>query len=109
MEKTIKIDGKEYKLKATGSTPRVYRSLFKSDVFSDIQRAVTPTGDLVGIDVFENLAYCTALQGGSISTGTSIEDWLDSFESPTAIIEVAPDLMEMWSDETDTMSVGKKE
>jgi hypothetical protein len=108
MEKVVTIDGKEYKLKATGSTPRVYRSLFKSDVFADIRRAVTPTGDLVGIDVFENLAYCMAIQGGSISTGTSIEDWLDSFESPTAIIEVATDLMEMWSDETDTMSVGKK-
>ena len=108
MEKTIKIDGKEYKLKATGSTPRVYRRLMKSDVVSDIQRAVPRPGDLVGIDVFENLAYCTALQGGSISTGTSIEDWLDSFESPTAIIEIATDLIEMWSDETDTMSVGKK-
>jgi len=108
MEKVVTIDGKEYKLKATGSTPRVYRSLFKSDVFSDIQRAVTPTGDLVGIDVFENLAYCTALQGGSISTGTNIEDWLDSFNSPTAIIEVATDLMDLWTAETDTMSVGKK-
>ena len=108
MEKVVTIDGKEYKLKATGSTPRVYRSLFKSDVFADIQRAVTPTGDLVGIDVFENLAYCTALQGGSISTGTNIEDWLDSFNSPTAIIEVATDLMDLWTAETDTMSVGKK-
>lgn len=108
MEKVLKIDGKEYKLRASGSTPRVYRSLFKSDVFSDIQRAVTPTGDLVGIDVFENLAYCMALQGGSISTGTNIEDWLDSLDSPTAIIEVATDLMDLWSAETDTMSVGKK-
>ena len=77
-------------------------------MFSDIQRTVTPTGELTGIDVFENLAYCMAIQGGSISAETSIEDWLDSFESPTAIIEVAPDLMELWSAETDTMSVGKK-
>ena len=108
MEKTIKIDGKEIRLVANGSTPRRYRSLFKSDIFSDIQKTVTPSGELAGIDVFEILAYCMAIQGGAISSEIKIEDWLDSFESPTAIIEIAPDLMELWSAETDTMSVGKK-
>lgn len=108
MDKVVRIDGKEYKLTANGSTPRRYRTMFKSDVFNDIQKAVTPTGDLVGIDVFENLAYCMAVQGGSVPAGVSIENWLDSFNSPTAIIEAAEDIMTLWAEETDSTSVGKK-
>ena len=110
MDKLVTIDGKEYKLTANGGTPRRYRALFKGkDVFSGMANAVTATGELRDVEVIENLAYTMALQGGSIPADMSIDTWLDSMDSPLAVIEAAPAIMELWVNETDTTSIGKKE
>ena len=107
MEKNINIDGKEYKLVANGATPRKYRSLFRQDIFSGISTAVNAKGEILNSEVFENLAYCMALQGGM--QNIPIEDWLDSMSSPLAILEAATEILELWTAETQTTSVGKKE
>lgn len=108
MEKIITIDGKKTKLAASGATPRKYRSLFRQDIFSGISKAVTPEGEILDSEVFENLAYCMALQGGSIPADQTIDDWLSGMSSPLAIIEAAPEILELWSAETETTSTGKK-
>ena len=109
MERTVVIDGKEYRMVANGATPRVYRGLFKKDIFNGMSNAVSANGEIKDSEVFENLAFCMAVQGGSVSIGTNIEDWLGGMSSPTAILEAAPDIMEMWTNETDTISTEKKE
>lgn len=38
MEKTINIDGKEVRLRATAAVPRLYRIKFGRDIMSDIAR-----------------------------------------------------------------------
>lgn len=109
MEKNIIIDGKEYKLVANGATPRKYRSLFRSDIFGGISTAVNAKGEILNSEVFENLAFCMALQGGSVPADMTIDEWLGTLSSPLAIIEVATQILELWAEETTTTSIGKKE
>lgn len=109
MERKISIDGKEYRMIANGATPRIYRALFKSEVFLKMAKAVTEEGEVLDTEVFENLAYCMAVQGGSIPQDKTIGDWLGEMSSPMAIINAADAIMAMWVDETNTTSVGKKE
>ena len=112
MEKNIVIDGREYHLVTNGATPRLYRSLFRREVFTEMTHAMEEKGDgfeVINAEVFENLAFTMAIQGGSLPMATKIEDWLGSMSSPTAIIQVAGEILELWTEETDTTSVGKKE
>lgn len=109
MERGIEIDGKEYRLVANGATPRIYRGLFHKDVFSGMANAVGDDMTIKDFEVFENLAFCMAMQGGSISTGETIDNWLGTMSSPLAIVNVAPQLMELWAAETETTSTAKKE
>ncbi len=109
MERTAEIGGKEYRLVINGGTPRIYRSLFKRDIFRDMPKAVSANGEINDTEVFEDLAFVAAVQGGSISLGTKIEDWLASLDSPLAVLEIVPTLMEMWAADTATISTAKKE
>ena len=36
MEKTVKIDGKNVRLKSSAAIPRMYRNVFGKDIFKDI-------------------------------------------------------------------------
>lgn len=106
MEKVINIGGKETRLVANGGTPRFYRAMFKKDVFEDMRHAVDDSGDIKSTEVFECLAFVMAKQGGL--EGYSIEEWLSTFDSPTAIIEAVPELMSIWMDTTATTVESKK-
>jgi len=108
MERFIDIDGKNYRLVANGLTPRKYRELFGKEVFLGMQKAIGADSTILDSEVFENLAFCMAVQGGSMPEKT-IDEWLEKLDNPMAVIEVASDIMEMWMAETKTTSVGKKE
>lgn len=109
MERNVTIDGREYRLVANGATPRIYRGMFRSDVFKAMTHSLMDNGEVSDTEVFENLAFVMAMQGGSVSTGAKIEDWLGGMSSPTAIMEAVPDILSLWTDEAATTSVGKKE
>lgn len=109
MERKIKIDGKELRLVTNGATPRVYRGMFRKDIFMGMAHAVSPEGEILDTEVFENLAYCAAVQGGSVPSAVKIEDWLASFENPMAIVEAVPDIIGLWAAETETTADAKKE
>lgn len=106
MEKLVKIDGKEVRLVANGGTPRLYRAMFKRDIFGDIGKAIDEDGDVKSVECFEDLAFIMAKQGGL--DGYDIDAWLASMESPTAILEAVPDIFELWTDTTETVVDGKK-
>lgn len=116
MERRVNIDGQEIRMVANGATPRIYRGLFHKDVFSAMQDAleesdaVDDSGAVAVKDseVFENLAFCMAMQGGSVSTGAKIEEWLEGF-SPLAILNATGEIMSLWTAETETTSTAKKE
>ena len=50
-----------------------------------------------------------AIQGGSISMTTNIEDWLNAMSNPMAIMEAAPDILDMWLTTKEETSTAKKE
>lgn len=105
MEKVISIDGKEARLVANAATPRLYRSMFGKDVFSDMTHAMDANGNIVSMEVFENLIFTMAKQGG---LEEDINTWLGGFETPTAIIEAVPEVMNLWLGTQETIADGRK-
>ena len=109
MEKLVKIDGQEMKLAVNGGTPRLYRSLFRKDLFQGMNNAVDENGDMKDSEVFENLAFVMAIQGGSIPMATKSDDWLNAMSDPMAIMEAAPDIFDLWLNTKKETSTAKKE
>lgn len=107
MEKIINIDGKDMNMAANGATPLVYRTIFGSDVFSDLQTAVEGES-LKDPSVIERLAYVMGRQGGSIEKETSLEEWLGTIDDPMALIMSAGDIMTLWAGNRKTLSTSKK-
>ena len=105
MEKTICIDGRDLKFKATASTPRVYRQAFGRDIFVDISSIIAGYNSNLDLPVeclnaFENIAYCLNAQaeGKKLNRETLEEDmteWLDQFET-FSIYHIFPEIMELW-------------
>lgn len=108
MERAVNIDGKDYRLVANGLTPRKYRELFGKEVFLGMTTAMNEKGQILDTEVFENLAFCMAVQGESMPEKT-IDEWLEKMNDPMAIVNAAPKIMEIWMAETKTTSIGKKE
>lgn len=106
MKKTISIDGQEILMEANGATPRVYRNLFGKDLLTTLHGAVSNKGEVVNVEVFENLAFCMAKQAGSVDG--DIEDWLASFESSMAIVNAIGPIMDLWKGNEKTTVTAKK-
>jgi len=117
MEKTIVIDDKEIKFKATASTPRVYRQAFGRDIYLDITNLYEElkkgeTLSVNSLEIFENVAFCMAKQAEGVelkreSVEKMMEEWLDSF-STFSIYKVIPELMELWRLNTEQTITPKK-
>ena len=111
MEKTIIIDGREYKFKATASTPRVYRQAFGRDIYADISSLIAGFGaeedlPISCLDAFENVAFClnSQAEGRELHSETiekEMGEWLDQFET-FSIYRILPQIMELWRSETKT-------
>lgn len=109
MEKIVKIDGQDLKLAVNGGTPRLYRSIFRKDIFQGMNNAVNEKGEIKDSEIFENLAFIMAIQGGSISMTANIDDWLNAMTNPMAIMEAAPEILNLWLATNETTSSAKKE
>ena len=111
MEKTIHIDGKDVKFKATAATIRNYRSLFGRDFlldFQTLQEARTKNSPLSAqtLEIFENMAYVMAKQAEP-SIPDSADEWLDSFDM-FSIYVVLPQIVELWQLSTLPTATSKK-
>ncbi len=103
MTKTVKIGEQEVTFKSSASIPRMYRILFKRDIFKDLSRlkkAYKDKGDagddmpIEDLEIFENVAYVMAKHAGPSVPG-DINDWLDQFEM-FSIYEVLPEILDLW-------------
>lgn len=111
MEKTIKIDGREVKFKATAATIRLYRQHTGRDLLVDMQTLQKSTGSGDGLSaealtLFENIAYTMAKQADD-SIPDSADEWLDEFEM-FSIYVVLPQIVELWRLNELTTSESKK-
>ena len=111
MEKTINIDGRDVKFKATAATIRMYRQLTGRDLLIDMQKLQSSAGSGNGLssealNLFEDIAYVMARQADD-TIPDSADEWLDSFEM-FSIYTVLPQIIELWRLNEMTTSQPKK-
>lgn len=98
MEKVLNIDGNEIKFHASGATPRIYRNMFRKEIFAGMQKLTkgVANGDISeeSMECLENIAYVMAYQADHDIP--DIDTWLDQF-SMFAIYQHLPEIIELWN------------
>ena len=122
MEKTIVIDGREVRLRASAAIPRLYRIKFRRDILQDMQtikKAVETSVQenaqeggqmssipLEALELFENVSYLMAKHADPAVPST-VEEWLDGFET-FSIYTVFPAIEELWMANVQQLSTPAK-
>ena len=122
MEKTIMIDGREVRLRASAAIPRLYRIKFRRDILQDMQtikKAVETSVQenaqeggqmssipLEALELFENVSYLMAKHADPAVPPT-VEEWLDGFET-FSIYTVFPAIEELWMANVQQLSTPAK-
>ena len=122
MEKTIMIDGREVRLRASAAIPRLYRIKFRRDILQDMQtikKAVEKSSrenaqdggqmssiPLEALELFENVSYLMAKHADPAGPST-VEEWLDGFET-FSIYTVFPAIEELWMANVQQLSTPAK-
>lgn len=125
MEKTILIDDKPVRMRASALVPRLYRFRFGRDMIADmrqLQKAFRKATSLpenateeeiqdaqlsiMDLTIFENVAYIMAKHADK-TVADDLDSWLDGF-SMFSIYEVLPHILELWGLSQETTSVAKK-
>ena len=111
MEKTIVIDGKNVKFKATAATLRIYRMKFQRDLMVDLAKltmglkANNNNFNIIDLEVFENVAYVMAKQAEikdvKVLVELSLIDyycWLSDYETQAFMdSEVIGKVIGLWA------------
>ena len=113
--KTIEIDGKPVKFKASAAIPRIYRIKFQRDIYKDLaslEKTIDKSSeevsnlDLFSLEMFENIAYVMAKHADPAIPNTP-EEWLDEFNT-FSIYQVLPKIIELWGLNVKTDAEAKK-
>lgn len=122
MDKTITIDGRDVKFRATARTPRLYRMLTNRDMikdmnilsqaFKDSEKKKKDEGILSQLTtqhlvIFEDAAYVMARHANPDMEEQTADDWLDTFNL-FDIYDVFPQLFELWNLNTAQTAESKK-
>lgn len=116
MDKTIAIDGKDVKFRATARTPRLYRALIGRDMIADMNRLQKKfqkvkdgedTLDMLDLQIFEDTAYIMARHADPDIEQKDADEWLDTFDM-FSIYEILPQIFELWAINTKQTSTPKK-
>lgn len=111
IEKTINVDGKEVKFKASASTPRLYRAKFGRDIFADLSKLETTAKkskhfEIEDLEIFENVSYIMAYHADN-TIPENIDEWLDEFDM-FSIYEILPEILSLWGKNMETAVKSKK-
>lgn len=108
--KTIDIDGKPTKFRASAAVPRLYRCKFGRDIYKDLQKLEKglddEDADIESLEVFENVAYILAKHADP-SVPDSPDEWLDGY-GMFSIYEVLPQIIDLWGLNTAQEAESKK-
>lgn len=116
MEKTIEIDGKDIKFKATAAIPRLYRIKFGRDIMQDMKAVQTALekadkdGETIPpklLEIFENVSFLMAKHANPEMEEKDVGEWLDGFDT-FSIYVVFPQLMDLWRANNATLGEAKK-
>ena len=114
MERTVQIDGKPMRMRASALIPRLYRFKFGRDLIADMNQlkkaydkanALPPDAteeqrqdaqlEATELTIFENVAYLMAKQAGEPVPDTP-DEWLDGMDGVFSVYEVLPVILELW-------------
>lgn len=128
MERTVTIDGREVRFRASAAIPRLYRMKFRRDILQDMRRiqqeiekapaaqeAAEAAGEkdpgstlpLEALTLFEDVAYLMARHGDPQGVPDSVDEWLDGFGT-FSIYTVFPVIRELWEENLETLNTTKK-
>lgn len=123
MEKTITLDGREVRFRASASVPRLYRIKFHRDIITDMAaihkqlqtqkvpeegaEALLSTLPIETLELFEDVAYIMAKHGDPAGVPNSVEEWLEGFNT-FSIYAVFPVIFELWSANMAQINVPQK-
>lgn len=110
MIRTLTIEGREVGFKASAFTPTLYQTLNGTDIYDDFP-ILTKSVQGQKLDgnarvIVEKMAYTMAKQYDD-SIG-SMEEWLDSFDSPMFAATIAIDIVTLWTDNAEPSVQPKK-
>ena len=126
MERTVQIDGKPMRMRASALIPRLYRFKFGRDLIADMNQlkkaydkanALPPDAteeqrqdaqlEATELTIFENVAYLMAKQAGEPVPDTP-DEWLDGMDGVFSVYEVLPVILELWGANLATTAKQKK-
>ena len=116
MDKTIEIDGREVKFRATARTPRLYRMIIGRDMIIDMNNLIKAyekakktdeSLDIISLQTFEDVSYVMARHADPDIEQRTPEEWLDTFNM-FSIFTVLPHILELWNLNTQQTSQSKK-
>lgn len=126
MERTVIVDGKPLRLRASALIPKLYRYKFGRDMIADMTRLnraykkleQLPENatdeekedaqlEVTELTIFENIAYLMAKQANP-SLPDSPDDWLDSMDGIFSVYEMLPVILELWGANLSTTAIPKK-
>lgn len=116
MDKTVEIDGREVKFRATARTPRLYRMVIGRDMIQDMNKLMKAYErkkqnddelDVIDLQIFEDVAYAMARHANPDIEQKTADEWLDTF-NVFSIYEVLPHILELWALNTKQTSIAKK-
>lgn len=116
MDKTVEIDGREVKFRATARTPRLYRMVIGRDMIQDMNKLMKAYEkkkqnddelDVIDLQIFEDVAYAMARHANPDIEQKTADEWLDTF-NVFSIYEVLPHILELWALNTKQTSTAKK-
>lgn len=107
MKKDIVIDGKKIPMQASGATPLFYREKYGHDMLKELA-PIMAGQEIEDFGVFERIAHIMALRADPDNTPDELAEFLDQFDSATAIYDALGDIMALWSAVSKTTSTAKK-
>lgn len=110
-------DGGVIRMRASALIPRLYRIHFQRDMIRDMTalqdsvKAVKdgdkPNLDLMDLTIFEDLAWLMARHADS-SVPNDPDKWLEGLDHVLDIYEILPQMMDLWTANTETTSIPAK-
>lgn len=101
MRKVVTIDGKQIPLQSDGGTMRKYRRFFNRDFLTDLIKLDAlvkgnKNDDAEMATVMENITWVLAKRANP--SIPDIDEWLESFDDPMALMKAAKDIFSVISE-----------
>ena len=126
IERTVKLEGRDAKLRSSALIPKLYRAYFGRDMVQDMRHLAkaykrvhdlpedatdeereAAQYDLIDLEIFERVSWIMLKHGGE-NVGETPEEWLESLNGVFSVYDILPVVLELWSWNNKTTSVPRK-